>query len=731
MTNVRVCQAALLVAIYAAAQTGCPSSTSADEALLDAYGEPLPAGAVLRLGTTRFHHQSWICNAAISPDGRILASVAANNDVRVMLWEAPTGRLLHRLTPTGDRSLRTCSLAFSPDGTKLLTFDTGGAVRLWDVERGGEMYSVMAHRGQLGLGATAVTFSHDGRWIASGGGDCVVRVWSTDGGHELLSFDTLGQSQESQPGLAGGFAGGGFGGPAPPAIAALAFSPDGRLLAAGLSRRPDQAPGGKIRVWDIENNQPVSWIDDRDGELESIAFMPDGRQLISGGNVTMPREKLGRPYPALNVNVAHVRVWDVGTGKMVRELATPQPEVGSGALALSKDGRTLAVGYEYKMSIWDVDSARIRRSIDIPPQWRGGRGLAISADGQTVCAPRGSHAMGLWSTATGELLSPNSDSHSGTVLSIAFADRGRSIVTAGGDATVRVWNAADGRQRWAKTFDRTAYVDVMAVSPNGELIAAAGSAVGPDAGVRILRAATGEEVGFIPVAKKQFHYRVRALVFSVDSRLLAVTHDRLKAGDGDTNLYDVVTRKRLATTPAERSIRYPHDMVFSRDGDSLLTVDDSATVTIWDAATGKLRRQFTALRPPPDAPDAKRKEQRISSATFALDLKTLITSQGRDLLFWDVERGELTASMPSESAEEGGGIVISPDGRRLAMVDRHFTGADAVRVFDLEDRRVIARFDSGQGRPRCVAFSPDNARLVAGMEDGTALVWDVSIAVSQ
>ena len=703
-----------------------PAEGAAAAPATDLYGDPLPPHALLRLGTTRFHHQSFIYDAAISPDGRTLASAAPNQDVGIALWEIPSGRLLRRLTPAADRPPWTYDLAFSPDGKKLLTGGIGGTVHLWDVASGDELFSIVAHSGFPG--ASAVAFSRDGRWIASGGADCVVRVWSADGGRELLSFDTLGQPQGNHPEK------GRFGGPATPAIAALAFSPDGRLLAAGISRRPSQPHTGKIRVWDVQANQPVSWIDDRQGELESLVFTPDGRRLISGGNITIPREKLGRPYPYPEAYVVQTRVWDVGSGKMVRELATPQPEIGSGALALSDDGGTLAVGYEYKISIWDVESARIRRSIDVPPQWRGGRGLAISADGLTVCAPRGGNAMGLWSTTTGDLLSPKSDSHSSAVLAVAYADGGRSIVTAGGDATVRVWNAVDGRQRWAKRFDRTAYVHVMAVSPDGALIAAAGSAEVPEAGVRILKAATGHEVRFIPMFEKQFQREVHALAFSRDSRLVAIAHDPLKDSDGAIGLYDVATGKRRAAIAFEAMLRYPYGMVFSQDSASLYTAHDSAAVNIWNTATGKRRRrQFTALKPPPDAPDGKRQEPRIAGAepriagaAFAPDLKTLVTSQGRDLIIWDVQRGEVIAAMESESADEGGSIAISPNGRLLPMVDRHFSGSDAVRVFDLESRRVIARFDSAQGRPRCFAFSPDGTRLVTGMEDGTALVWELS-----
>lgn len=182
---------------------------------------------------------------------------------------------------------------------------------------------------------------------------------------------------------------------------------------------------------------------------------------------------------------------------------------------------------------------------------------------------------------------------------------------------------------------------------------------------------------------------------------------------------------RLGTT------RFHHrswirDAAIAPDGRMLASaaVNQDVGIALWEIPSGSL---LDRLLPSGDRqrriPDAA---PRIAGAALVPDLKTLVTSKGRELLFWDVQSGEMTAAMPSESADEGGSIAFSPDGRLLLMVDRAFTGSDALRVFDVESRRVIANFDSGQGRPRCFAFSPDGTRLVTGMDDGTALVGDLA-----
>jgi WD40 repeat protein len=130
--HLRFWQVAFLLVMWSAALADDPASTRSTMPHFDAYGDPLPPHAVLRLGTTRLHHQAFIQDTAFSPDGRILASAAGNQDAAVSLWELPSGRLLRRLAAPLDDNFRPWvnALAFSPDGTKLLTGEMRGTLRL-------------------------------------------------------------------------------------------------------------------------------------------------------------------------------------------------------------------------------------------------------------------------------------------------------------------------------------------------------------------------------------------------------------------------------------------------------------------------------------------------------------------------------------------------------------------------------------------------------------------------
>src|SRR6266540_1659446 len=113
----------LMLALHPAAH----GQTDASRTQADHQGDPLPAGTVARLGTVRFRHGHFITSIAFSPDGRILA--AGDGQKNLLLWEAATGKVLHRYPGLGWAT----SQSFSPDGQSLALADYGGRLALVEV----------------------------------------------------------------------------------------------------------------------------------------------------------------------------------------------------------------------------------------------------------------------------------------------------------------------------------------------------------------------------------------------------------------------------------------------------------------------------------------------------------------------------------------------------------------------------------------------------------------------
>src|SRR5262245_16742081 len=159
---------------------------------LDRYGDPLPEGAIARLGTLRWRHHDDIFCLALSPDERIVASAGtyswATLDHAVRLWDIQTGKQQRDLLGSGADS---ASLAFSPDGKTLASGGGHGqvAVRLWDVATGKELRLLGNRQHQILNGnncrTQAVVFSPDCKLLASCGQDGTARLWDLTIGKEL------------------------------------------------------------------------------------------------------------------------------------------------------------------------------------------------------------------------------------------------------------------------------------------------------------------------------------------------------------------------------------------------------------------------------------------------------------------------------------------------------------------------------------------------------------------
>ena len=273
---------------------------------------------------------------SFSPDGRLLALGLNGEGIR--LWDAI------ELTPAGPPLLETggevWALAFSPDGRKLAAVTVQGQATLWDVESRSLVWGPFT----VAQGAiVGVSISADGKMLATAGPGGVT-LWDMASG-DLL--DTIGD----------------VGVPA----GDVAFSRAGSTLAFVHEH------GGDAEVWDVAGRSRIAKLPvGTDFDYYAIALSPDGRAVATGA--------LDDPL---------VRVWDVHTQKLIREL--DQGSAGSLTLDFSADGRTLAVsGFEPVASLWDVGTGvRIgptltagsrRAEIDMSPDGR--RLLLTHADGR-------------------------------------------------------------------------------------------------------------------------------------------------------------------------------------------------------------------------------------------------------------------------------------------------------------------------------------------------------------
>ena len=150
--------------------------------------------------------------------------------------------------------------------------------------------------------------------------------------------------------------------------------------------------------------------------------------------------------PASTVQRAEIRLWDIETGKQVRDLNGPA-EIGIGDVALSPDGRGMAVVDFSGLRVLDTATLELQWTADLPGWW--GRRPAFSSDGRLVALGE-QNAIAIFEAATGRRLHHDERTPVGRLGAAEWSPSGDRIVTGHSDGFVRVWNAATGKPLWHK-----------------------------------------------------------------------------------------------------------------------------------------------------------------------------------------------------------------------------------------------------------------------------------------
>jgi WD40 repeat protein len=494
--------------------------------------------------------------------GREGVLAGGTGDDGAWLWSSATGEQI-RLR-SGLPKITT--MTFSPDGAKLAAAGDRGQVQLWDAAKGRSIKAWGSHGGHiqvLALSAKDILATGDrngkvalrntrtgkGRLIPSrrdfGGrsGQDVRGVTAlafspdgkilADGGPDgiVRLWNTgNGRSIASFPGSRG-------------KVSALAFSPNGAVLAVA-------GPDGTVGLWDTATLTPVVTLPDR-AEVSVLVFSPDGTRLASGGNVS--------------------KLWDNPIGKrvLVSESRTlldvAQP--GRRDLVLSADGSTVGRAEEFGVRAWNAGSRETMLVKDEsgttlqPP-------LALNPDGSSLAAGGGGAGVRLFDTVSGkQIRTITGPSELGT---LAFGPDG---LLAGGGIQGRVWlwNSASGRKLRALRGGDTG-VAALAFSPDGTVVAAANLS----GAVSLWYTSTGNWIGEVDGVG----FGESVLAFSPDGTVLAQS-----TPDGEVRLLDVASGEEI--TRLRGHVGEVHAVVFGPGGNTVVTSGTDGTVRLWEATNGE------------------------------------------------------------------------------------------------------------------------------------------------
>jgi WD40 repeat protein len=599
-----------------------------------------------------------VWKVAWSPDGKLLASAGIHSAVK--LWDAATGRL--RATLEHDAAVAS-AVAFSPDGKTLATGSAaaGGQspqLKLWSMETHAPIASFDGHAGAQQI--YSVAFSPDGKTLASSANDSTVRLWDVETGQPIATFPC------DQP-----------------SPFAIAFSPDGTLLAVGGGHNDRLIP--ELKLWNTTTRRLQATLDGHAHLVCSVAFSPDGKTLASGGGDHS------------------IILWDVGSGEITATITGHEDLVRD--LAFTSDGVTLAsASYDRTVRLWDTATGHeLRRLLGHKKQ---ARCVAFSPDNRWVLTGGGDGTVRLWGAAVDETRD-TIRGQDALMSEVAFSPDGRQLVSGGKDA-VRLWDVETAELR-ATFSGPEGGCEIVAFSPDGRKVAATGFGGAiklrtPDPtssrAPRLLDVSTGREPMPLQVARGCVFCCVR---FSPDGATLAAAGR--DAEGGTVILWDTETGRQRRTLKGHETL--VTRVSFSPDGQALASGGADNTIKLWEPATGQLLGTLEGHTGV------------IFDVRFSLDGKTLASaSLDKTVKLWDVASREMQITLTGH-ADYVCSVAFSPDGKTLASA-----GYDnKVKLWQVSSGEQLATLTGHDASIWQLVFSPDGKILASASLDRTIRLW--------
>jgi WD40 repeat protein len=637
----------------------------------DLYGDPLPKGALARLGSMRFRH-AGLSDFVLLDGGKTI--LTAGSDRVLRFWDSASGKQTRTVELQGQSGPGRI-VTLSPDG-KILAAHDGGNIFLWAVESGKEIKTLPISKVEIGF----LHFSPDGKTLAVGRGDWKVSLWDWQIGKERSFPLAVGPRRGFQFNMDSTFHG--------------SFSPDGKWFVAGAQLNEplgifDAATGREVRriscrattstVSPDSTRLAVSSDQNAKGESETVVRLFDlasGKETAQfplGDGHSPSRLTFGPDGKTLACSRSNPScILDCSTGRVLQRFSTSVQWV-PWDVAFSPDGKTLVASAGGRLRFWDISKGK---EFHVYPGEFSTPVLAVSPDGRFLASSDYwfDREVSLWDAATGTLVRRLPlGGEKETVRHLAFSPDGQTFVACQHDGFIQFWDLATGKeQRTAQLRDPShpnrgyAYFYRLFVSPDTQYVATLERIDRPTLSTRLAfwERATGKLLH-----QHRLPSEVQSGTWLDNGTAVAL---RLQEGVSVIDLNSGADRFRVPDTMKGGPF------TTSPDGRLLAVLQGTSKphhVAAWETTTGKEAATIMAGR--------------VDHVALAGDNRSLVTTDTQYLHVWDLA-----------------------DGKERLRWPLPLRGEDS-----LGDSHVFA-----------LTLSADGRRAFTVLSDGTCLVWDLTTA---
>lgn len=507
------------------------------------------------------------------------------------------------------------------------------------------------HRAEV----TDVDISPDGNTLISSSQDGTVRLWDVASGQEIQwDRETGAQVLVSEELVADTRAMVGHNGD----VDSVAFSPDGRLAVSG-------SKDFTAIIWDVATGTELRQLRGHQENISKVAFSPDGRSILTGSKD------------------ASLILWDAQTGEMIRQFVGHNSRITG--LAFSPDGRHILSSVTTAI-LWDVETGEPLHEFRMASSIKS---LSISPDGVTAITASADGILALWDLETGSELKTFS-LEAGILEAIVFHPNGQTLLASMAQGNIYLIDITTGKTLTVLSAHQDTVLD-MAISTDGQYMASASK----DQTLRLWNIGEPQHLQTVAVHRG----RVSSIHLG-EGAIYSTSIAGTLAGIGDgTSVADLFASDEAITS-----------MAIGPDQQTALLGLRNGEVVIWNLATHTIEGRLVGH------------DDTVFSITFLKNGEQVITgARDNRVIVWDLESRAVLHQFTNEAGLLFS-MAVTPDQTQVLFGTR----AGEILLADLQTGALIRQLEGHTDSVYSVAISPDGQLAISGGRDGLVILWNLA-----